>query len=349
MLRQLARLTRSIPNAGPGALTVAVYATPEGETIPAADRGYEGVACVDDAARLLGLLSAIWRRRRLDPIREWALGLQEFVLWMEEEDGSWLNFVEDWDGKRNVAGVTSSTGENFWQARAIAGLSQSWLSFGDPRAQAAVRRGMARARGMSVASDVRVLHLRLATRLLREEWGDPAIRDDIRRYAEEVIACREGDVLMNSPDERGTPHLWAHVQEGVLADAGMTLGDDRLVRVAAASARALLEPIVRQGFERESTTPYDVASVAFSLGRLGRAEPAGDWRSLAEDARAWFAGRNPAGVPVYDRERGRVSDGIDGTRINPNSGAEANIEAGHALFDDAVKVAREIELGPNVR
>ena len=45
---------------------------------------------------------------------------------------------------------------------------------------------------------------------------------------------------MNNPDERGEPHLWAHVQEGVLADAGRVLGDETLVDVARASAKALL-------------------------------------------------------------------------------------------------------------
>jgi len=36
---------------------------------------------------------------------------------------------------------------------------------------------------------------------------------------------------------------------------------------------------------------------------------------------------------VYDEASGRVYDGIDGTRMNLNSGAESNIEGALALFD----------------
>ena len=49
-------------------------------------------------------------------------------------DGRWWNFVYDWRGTRNETGVTSSTGENFWHARALLGVSHAWLTFGDQRA-----------------------------------------------------------------------------------------------------------------------------------------------------------------------------------------------------------------------
>ena len=65
MLRQLARLTRPIPSAGPGALAVAVYADGSDETVAARESGFEGVACVDDAARLLGLLRYDRRQTRV--------------------------------------------------------------------------------------------------------------------------------------------------------------------------------------------------------------------------------------------------------------------------------------------
>ena len=98
---------------------------------------------------------------------------------------------------------------------------------------------------------------------------------------------------------------------------------------------SLLEPIVHGGFDRISVTPYDVTSTVFSLDRLAAATGEERWTELAQDARAWFEGRNTAGAPVYDRARGRVADGIDEGRISENSGAEANIEAGGALLDAA--------------
>ena len=54
MLRQLARLTRPVPVAGPRALTVAVYSQADGQLLDARETGVEGVACVDDAARACG-------------------------------------------------------------------------------------------------------------------------------------------------------------------------------------------------------------------------------------------------------------------------------------------------------
>jgi len=87
VLRQLARLTRPLPAAGPDALAVAVYADVNDEAVPARESGFEGVACIDDAARLLGVLCRAWSRAPLQPIEAWARGLREFVLWMQEPDG----------------------------------------------------------------------------------------------------------------------------------------------------------------------------------------------------------------------------------------------------------------------
>ena len=139
---------------------------------------------------------------------------------------------------------------------------------------------------------------------------------------------------MNNPDERGEPHLWAHVQEGVLADAGKVLGDETLVDVARASAKALLVPIVRSGFERPSVTPYDVAHGVL-LDRLSRID-GGEWSELAMLARSWFDQVDRSGRPVYDREAGRVADGVDEGRVSENSGAEANLVAAEALFEEAL-------------
>jgi hypothetical protein len=57
---------------------------------------------------------------------------------------------------------------------------------------------------------------------------------------------------------------------------------------------------------------------------------------LARLAREWFDGRNTAGLPVYDRDRGRVADGIDRGVVNRASGAESNIVAAESLLDDVV-------------
>ena len=125
----------------------------------------------------------------------------------------------------------------------------------------------------------------------------------------------------------------------MLAEAGELLGDPSLVAIAAKSADALWAPIVADGFDRPSVTPYDVGCAVYALDRLARVTGDAHWEALASDARAWFDGRNPAGLPVYDRERGRVADGLDEGRVSGNSGAEANIVGAEALFDHVVATA----------
>jgi hypothetical protein len=338
VLRQLARLTRSLPAAGPDAVAVAVYAGATDDLVAARESGFEGVACIDDAARLLDVLCLAWSVSRDDTVERWARGLQEFVLWMQEPDGRWLNFVYDWGGTKNASGLTSSVGENFWHARALLGVASAWKAFGDPRAIESFRRGFEHARTKPAPPDVRSLHLLAGLHMLGDV-DDPPTLASLRGWADEIAELRIGGVLMNNPDERGIPHLWAHIQEGVLAEASGPLEDASLLETARDSARALLVPCVQEGFGAARTSPYDVASVIFSLERLSAVdgEP---WAGMAKDARAWFYGRNAAGAPVYDSTRGRVADGIDHGRINENSGAEANLVAAEVLVEDAAAVAR---------
>jgi hypothetical protein len=319
-----------------------VYADGDGETVAARESGFEGVACVDDAARLLGVLCEVWSRTGLEPIREWALGLMEFVLWMQEPDGRWVNFIYDWDGRRNDRGLTSAVGLNFWHGRALCGLSRAWVTFGEPRAEAAMHRGLDHVLTTSAPSDVRALHLDVGLRLIALA-GRRDLVEAARGWAHEIADRRTGDVLMNNPDERGMPHLWAHVQEGMLADAGALLEEPALIETARRSAQALLEPAVRGGFDRPSTTPYDVSSAVFGLDRLTAVTGEARWAELAADAREWFDRRNGAGSSVYDRSRGRVADGVDDDRVSRNSGAEANIEGASALMEDAVSSAALVE------
>ena len=335
MLRQLARLTRPLPAAGADALAVAVYGDPSDEPVVARESGFEGVACIDDAARLLDVLCDVWTRTPDPALERWARGLLEFVLWMQVPDGRWLNFVYDWGGARNEAGITSSTGENFWHARALSGVSNAWLTFGDERALAALHRGLDHAVTRPAPSDVRALHLLVGLRLL-ERGAFQGIAPAVRRWARDITACRIGDRLMNNPDESGDPHLWAHVQEGALAEAGRALGDDELIEVARTSARAVWEPVVRGGFDLPSVSPYDVACAVFCFDRLAMVDDDGLWVELAAGARAWFDRVDDRGRAVYDRAAGRVADGVDEGRVSENSGAEANIVGAGSLMDDAI-------------
>lgn len=331
MLRQLARLTRPVTGA-PGAVAVAVYADAAGVPIAAAERGHEGVACVDDAARALGLFCDLWSATRLPVMRAWAEALLEFVLYMQDGDGRFVNFVTDWSGTRNEDGPTSRAGGSFWQARGLCGLSRASLLLDDPRAARGVVLGLAHVRREPVAANVRAIHILTAVDLLRSGRA-PELRTDLGPWTAELVACRRDGVLFDDPDEH-EPHLWGHIQEGALALAGAYLDREDLVQVARASALLYLAPLIDSRFDLPTVQPDGVASALFGVETLATVTGERRFTELAEKARAWFKGRHPATRPVYDRVTGKVHDGIDAGVLNEHSGAESNIAAGQALLGE---------------
>ena len=326
-----------MPAAGPNALAIAIYEHPEG-VVTAQESGFEGVACVDDTARLLNVVCSIYEQTRLAWVERWARGLLDFVLWMQEPDGSWLNFVHDWDGDRNRDGITSRPGQNFWLARGLVGVGHAAEALGDERARDAFARGLDRAAAEEAPPDIRALHLVAALRAA--EHGNGAVTPRIHTWADELLAIRDGVVLMNSAYEVGAPHLWAHIQEGVLATAASVLDDPSLIPAATASAEAVVLPAIERAFNGERSMAYEVSSCVAVVDRLFAATGQDRWSRAGDDARAWFDGRNAAGAPTYDPERGRVADGIDEDRVSANSGAESNISGAEALLDRAVVIAR---------
>ena len=338
MLRQLERLSRPVEAAGPRASAIAVYADAADRTFPAADLGYEGVACVDDAARAVVLLLDVWEATHLPEARSWAEALVDFLVYMQQDDGLFVNFIWDWEGRRNNTGPTSFAGGGFWHARGVRALAKAAMVLGDERAVMAMRRGITSIReARDVPPDVRSVHALMTIELIRGGRMSE-MRTELGRWADELAQLRRGAVLLDNPDSP-EPHLWGHVQEGVLAEAGALLGRADLLDIARQSALAYLAPIIESGFDEPVVQPYGVASAIYSVDRL--ATLTGDERfvDLTRKARAWFDGRNPANRVVYDRDAGRVHDGIDDGVLNLHSGAESNIVGAQALIDDVVKTA----------
>jgi hypothetical protein len=332
---------------GPRAIAIAVYADVTDSLVPAREAGFEGVACVDDAARALELYCALWQQTRLPWVLEWCEGLLDFVLAMQDDDGRWVNFVLDWDGARNREGRTSVAGGYFWQARALLALACASRCLDDERISVALRRGLPHVEVDGVPSDVRVLHILTALQL-RHSADRARLGELLSGWLDEVASCRLNGMLMNAREERGRPHLWGHVQEGVLAEAGMMVGRNGLVDIARQSAELVFRGVVESGFLMQRVLPYDVASCVDGLSRLAAATHAPEYGELAQSARAWFDGRNSARLPVYDRDAGRVSDGIDNGRISSGSGAESNIVTAQALLADTVRLASTLTEAPPV-
>jgi hypothetical protein len=323
-----------VPALGPGVFGVAVYARErDGQFIAqsAAEQGYEGVACLDDAARGAVLYSEIWRRHRFDWARTEAEGLLRFTCAMQMSDGAFVNFIGDWDGRRQLDTPTSRPGDGPWHARAMHALACGLSAFGDDRFAGTFKAGLELLDRPTPYLDVRAVAVLAAL----EFWQTTAIRHVAERalvWADEIMAARIGDVL---PDRAGDTniHLWGHLQEAALARTGMEFGRDDLVQAAARSADAVLAPAVQLAFPGPRSLPFDVSSTVAGLDALAAATEDARYAELAALARAWFDGRNAAGKPVYDRVRGCVFDGIDCDSVSRNSGAESNIEGGLALMD----------------
>jgi hypothetical protein len=333
LLRQLAALTRPFPAAGPRALALAVYSGSTGEHFEARETGVEGVACVDDAARACGLLCRLWAATGNDALRRWAEGLLDFVLWMNDGDGHWHNFIYDWNGARNIDGLTSSVGVNFWQARATCALAEMSLLLEQDCARDVLTEALDAAASACPPSDVRCIHALGALYLLKRS-PDPGLSMRLAAWCDELTVCRRGGMLMNSPDERGHPHLWGHIQEGVLADSSVALGRTDLLTIAVSSAEAVFAEVIESGFDLPHVHSYDVQSAVFVMDRLAAVTGRPRYVDLAQNARRWFDGRNPAGAAIFDRATGRVADGLDDCRVSDRSGAEANVTAGLALLND---------------
>lgn len=343
MLRQIARLGHAVPSISPKAWAVAVYASASDDTVVAREAGFEGVACVDDAARALELYCELWRTTKLPWALEWCEGLLDFVLAMQDRDGRWVNFIRTWEGTANRVGRTSVPGGEFWQARAMLSLALASNVLEDSRIEVALRRGLPHLIENPAPSDVRSMHVLVALAMSRDgEYQE--LRPVVSSWCDELVDCSLGDVLMNSPMEEGEPHLWAHFEESALADASLYLDRPDLLEVARRSGDQLFAEVIHSGFDRTLTSPFDVATAYDAMMRLYEASRIKKYKKLATEAREWFNGRNPAGQPVYDRQKGRVADGIDSGRLNDHSGAESNIVGAQTLFDEVKVMARRLTL-----
>jgi len=336
MVGQLRRLTRPINTDEGNMLALAVYShRQQGKwcIVSAKESGWEGVACVDDVARAAWLFLDVWEKYRLEPARQYAEGFLSFVRSMQQEDGRFLNFISDWEGVANEDGITSYPGGPWWTARAVVALARSVAVLGEEGDLERIRRAWPFVREMRDCPDTRTLHI-LAALDLERATSDLEWLTDVRTWADELMCCRDSEgCLLNEPT---LPffHFWGHIQPAALALAGARLQWPAYIDAAEQSARLLIEPMVRGGFAIPHVQPYDVSSCIFSLKTLYDVTRRPEYWELIHLARAWFRGRNPARKPVYDPVSGHCYDGVDGDNVNPHSGAESNIEAAFALFEE---------------
>lgn len=330
----LMRLCQPVGNPRRGVVAPAVYSRrgPVGEVVlvPAEQSGYEGVACVDDAARLLVLLLATGSSpERLlgeDRSERTIQGLLSFLLDMQGSDGGFANFILTWDGSQNVNGITSAPNSAlWWTGRALRGLCYASSLRISAKAELSFRRAvriipMFRRRWDEEAS---IIWATMEFDMLHQEPSGMNSSDWV-----EALVGAIRDLPFPDDDKGADVHLWGRVQELVVARAGAASGNDAWISLARDSCHKFLRPLAESGFRgRRSTLPYEVSSVVRNLRAVGSLAHDPELLRASAQGSDWFWGRNAAGRSVIDPSSGRASDGIDGMALNGNSGAEANIEA----------------------
>lgn len=339
MIRHLRWLTRSARSVAPTAFGLSVYAepAPDGRLRhrPARESGFEGVACVDDVARAAILYCMIWRRHRLNWAVQPARGFLAFVCGMQDDEGRFANFIEDWDGCRNISGPTSYPGGPWWMARALHALAIGYTTFSDPVYAMAFRRGLPWLHTRETGTGAAAVGI-LATIEFWRATNSSDAAEAAKTFVDRICHARHGHVLIDDSDS-DPGHLWGRYQEQALIIAASAVGRPELVRIARDSADAILVPAAEALAARTSVLPYEASRLALSLAAVAEATDSLRYTELAARSRAWFSGLNSAGVAIYDRLAGLSFDGIDcagsGAIRSQNAGAEANIEAALALFD----------------
>lgn len=336
MIRQLRRLSRTITVEGQPLRAIAVYMRRSGDTWrldDADDTGYEGVACVDDAARVARLFLEAGRRHALPQATTEALGYLRFLLYMQQPDGRFVNFILNWKGEKNFTGPTSLASGPNWNARALRALALAVTTTGERIYREAFDRAFEPVTREMQYADVRAQHVLAALELYNRD-KEAHLRRRILAWCDQIAGlCDDRGRLLNWRHEEH-PHLWGYVQAAVLARASVALGRKDWLRLAEGTVLGYLAPRVRRGFPQGTVIPYEVSSVVANLKALAEVTADTRYRELLYLARAWFRGRNAAATPVYDPIHGLVADGIDGARVSPNSGAESNVEGAFALVDE---------------
>jgi hypothetical protein len=184
-----------------------------------------------------------------------------------------------------------------------------------------------------------------AAEMLRAEPGHPAATALCRRAVGVIATAVTARIPW--PEERLT-YDNARIPEALLA-AGSALGQRRytsmglrlaewLVSVESNGRHFSFTPVggwapgePRPGFDQQ---PIEAWAMADLCNRAWRVTGAERWQLRAERSAQWILGANDLGIPLYDHATGAGHDGLMGTAVNQNCGAESTL-AGIACLQTA--------------
>jgi hypothetical protein len=335
ILRHVHRLTRSFVHDGQRISYIHVYARPLGagpepelEFITARESGFEGIACVDDVARAAILALQVHEETgsavALRLARDWL----RFVIYMQEPDGRFTNFIGDDAGTKNRHGRTSYAGGRWWTARALWALAMAWRVTGDEDYLRHFLHGR-----LTPTRDLKVKALQaLALMELYQRRPDDHLRQRICALCDIIVASGPGYFRDRSGQDEVA--VWGYHQLQAVARAAHLFARLDYVSACADTVRTLVMPVVADGFyhiyprQRDMQCAYSVSTLVAGLEELYGVSGQACYHDLALQCAAWLDGHNPAGQALYDPATGFCSDGISAETVSPHCGAESTIEAG---------------------
>jgi len=341
LLGYLEALTYEFEREGKGVRCVLIYAKPDPTQldvyhfVPAADTGYEGIACVDDTARAallaLGVYERSGSRKALSLARKWLT----FIDYMQYSDGSFANFIRNSAGVRNATGPTSYKGGYWWSARALWALARAYRITGKSSYLESYR-----ACRLAPIPDGKINAV-LALAELEMYRAEPAgdLRESILERCRTIVGASDSPYFRDHPGHAKI-NFWGYHQLHAVASAAHVLDEPSLLKPCRQTVQNLVEPDVRAQLwysypdrQKNGVCAYAVSPVVQGLAAVYRATGSKRYRQLALNACAWFYGRNDARTVMYEPRTGRCRDGISHGTASFNCGAESAIEAGLAELE----------------
>src|ERR687887_799706 len=281
VLRRLQRLTRSFVHEGQRLSYIHVSARPLGpgpepelEFITARESGFEGIACVDDVARAAILALVVHEETgsavALRLARDWL----RFVIYMQEPDGRFTNFIGDDAGTKNRHGRTSYAGGRWWTARALWALATAWRVTGDEEYLRHFLHGrLAPTRDLKVKALQALALMELyQCRLDDQCHPDDLLRRCICTLCDAIVASGPGYFRDRSGQDEVA--LWGYHQLQAVARAAHLFARLDYVRACAATVRTLVASVVADGFypvdprQRGLQCAYSVSTLVAGLEEL---------------------------------------------------------------------------------
>jgi len=172
----------------------------------------------------------------------------------------------------------------------------------------------------------------------------------IAQLAEGIVVMQAGDSLTFPYGAflswNNTWHAYGNIQAYALLRAGILLNDTTIIDKALIEVDYFYPWLIKNGFlnyftikamdgkyeiteqEKFPQIAYGIRPMVYACAEAYRITGKVKYLGMAEEAAAWFAGKNPAGKMMWDPATGRCFDGITSNEeINMNSGAESTIEA----------------------